>query len=60
MQTNITTLINTQDLLAMALTGIIKIKSFSGKDAIYIEENNDLNLYYLFSFSLCFNVKTFF
>lgn len=43
----------------MTLTGIIKIKSPSGKDAIYIEENNDLKLYYLFS-SLCFNVKTFF
>lgn len=44
----------------MALTGIIKIKSFSGEDAIYIKENKDLKLYYLFSFSLCFNVKTFF
>lgn len=29
----------------MTLTGIIKIKSFSWKDAIYIEENNYLKLY---------------
>lgn len=30
----------------MTLTEIIKIKSFSGKDAIYIEENNDLKLFF--------------
>lgn len=34
----------------MTLTEIIKIKSFSGKDAIYIEENNDLKLFFFFVF----------